>query len=44
MTETDLADLARAKNLLENPGFIAKAADAVGTPMERLLHALPEKA
>jgi hypothetical protein len=44
MTETDLADLARAKKLLENPGFIAKAADAVGTPIEKLLHALPEKA
>jgi len=44
MTETDLADLARAKKLLENPSFIAKAADAVGTPIEKLLHALPEKA
>src|ERR1039458_5400921 len=44
MTELDLADLARAKKLLENPGFIAKAADAVGTPIEKLLHALPEKA
>jgi hypothetical protein len=44
MTETDLADLARAKRLLENPGFIAKAADAVGTPIEKLLHALPKKA
>jgi hypothetical protein len=42
--ETDLAALARAKKLLENPGFIAKVADAVGTPIEKLLHALPEKA
>ena len=44
ITELDLADLARAKKLLENPGFIAKAADAVGTPINRLLRALPEKA
>jgi len=44
MSELDLAELARAKRLLENPGFIAKAADAVGTPIEKLLHALPEKA
>ena len=44
ITELDLADLARAKKLLENPGFIAKAADAVGSPIDRLLHALPEKA
>ena len=42
--ESALADLGRAKRLLETPGFIAKAADAVGTPMEKLLHALPEKA
>jgi len=44
ITELDLADLARAKKLLENPGFIAKAADAVGTPINKVLHALPEKA
>ena len=37
ITEPDLAALGRAKRLLENPGFIAKAADAVGTPIDILL-------
>jgi hypothetical protein len=44
ITELDLAELARAKRLLENPGFIAKAADAVGAPISKLLHALPGRA
>jgi hypothetical protein len=44
LDEADLAALGRAKKLLENPGFIARLAGAVGTPVEKLLHALPEKA
>ena len=44
MTESDLANLGRSKKLIENPGFIAKAANAVGTPIEKLLQALPERA
>ncbi len=40
----DLAALGRAKKLLENPGFIARLADALGAPVEKLLNALPEKA
>jgi hypothetical protein len=40
----DLVMLGRAKKLLENPGFIARLADTVGAPVEKLLHALPEKA
>ena len=44
LDQDDLAALGRAKKLLENPGFIARLANAVGTPVEKLLHALPEKA
>jgi hypothetical protein len=44
LDQADLAALGRAKKLLENPGFIARLAGAVGTPVEKLLHALPEKA
>ena len=42
--EADLAELARAKKILENPGFVARLADAVGAPVEKLLGALPDKA
>ena len=44
MTDSDLAELGRAKRLLENPGFIARTANALGTPVEKLLEALPDKA
>jgi hypothetical protein len=44
ITEADLAELARAKRLLEHPSFIARAANAVGAPIDKLLSVLPEKA
>jgi hypothetical protein len=44
ISEPDLAELARAKRLLEHPSFIARAANAVGAPIDRLLNALPERA
>ncbi len=40
----DLDDLASAVMLLENPGFIAKISDAVGTPVEFVLDRLPKGA
>ena len=42
--QDDLAALGRAKKLLENPSLITRLANAVGTPVGKLLHALPEKA
>jgi hypothetical protein len=44
MSDSDLADLGRAKKLLEHPGFIARVADIGGAPVEMLLRALPDKA
>ena len=44
ISDSDLAELGRAKQLLENPGFIARVADAVGAPVAKLLQALPDKA
>jgi len=41
MTASDLAELGRAKKLLENPGFIAKVADIIGTPVEKAMELLP---
>jgi hypothetical protein len=43
MNEMELADLGRAKTLLERPGFIARAANVVGTPIEKLQKVLPER-
>ena len=40
----DLSELASAVMLLENPGFIAKISDAVGTPVEYVLDKLPKGA
>ncbi len=37
----DLEDLESAIELLENPGFIARASDLVGTPIEYVLDKLP---
>ena len=42
--ESDLSELASAVELLENPGFIAKISDAVGTPVEYVLDKLPKGA
>jgi hypothetical protein len=40
----DLEDLRTAVNLLENPGFIAKISDLVGTPIEFVIDKLPRGA
>jgi hypothetical protein len=40
----DLQDLEKAVNLLENPGFVAKISDLVGTPIEYVVKALPSGA
>ena len=44
MLREDLADLAYAKVLLENPSVAARIANAVGTPIERVLKLLPQGA
>jgi hypothetical protein len=41
MTAADLAELGRAKKLLENQSFIAKVAEMVGTPVEKAMEFLP---
>jgi hypothetical protein len=40
----DMSDLEAAVELLENPGFIARASDLVGTPIEYVLGKLPKNA
>jgi len=42
MTKTDLADLKRAKKLLENPGLAAKMSAALGSPIEKSVAMLPK--
>jgi hypothetical protein len=42
--EKDLEDLTTAVNILENPGFIAKISDLVGTPIEFVFDRLPSGA
>lgn len=41
ITPGDVADLRRAKHLLENTSLAARIANAVGMPVERFLHLLP---
>jgi hypothetical protein len=43
MTKADLADLKRAKALLENPGLAARASAMLGSPIERGMAMLPGK-
>jgi hypothetical protein len=43
LSESDLADLKRAKQLLENPGLAAKLTSALGTPIDKGLALLPPK-
>jgi hypothetical protein len=43
-TEHDLEDLAIAVELLENPSFVARLSDLVGTPVEFVLDRLPRGA
>jgi hypothetical protein len=42
MTKADLADLKRAKKLLENPGLAAKMSAALGSPIEKSVALLPK--
>ena len=42
MTKTDLADLKRAKALLETPGLAAKMSAALGAPIEKSVKLLPK--
>ncbi len=41
MTDAELADLCRAKTLLENPGLAARLANVVGSPIEKGFKMLP---
>lgn len=43
MTPDDLADLARAVDLLENPGFVARITDLIGEPLEHMIDFLPAR-
>ena len=44
LTDTDLADLHHAKELLENPGLAARITSLIGTPLEKGLAMLPKGA
>jgi len=43
LTKTDLADLKRAKELLENPGLAAKLTSMLGSPIEKGMKMLPTR-
>lgn len=43
ISEVDLNELKRAKNLLENPGLAAKITNYIGSPIEKGLEKLPYK-
>ncbi len=43
ISKSELADLTRAKALLENPGLAAKIASVLGTPVEKAFALLPAK-
>ena len=42
LSSSDISELRRAKNLLENPGIAAKVSNYVGAPIEQVLKRLPE--
>lgn len=42
MSSKDLTDLRYAKRFLENPSLAARIANAVGAPIEKVIHRLPE--
>jgi hypothetical protein len=44
LPDPDLADLERARRILEHPGLAIRIADAVGRPVEGLVQRLPERA
>ena len=41
LSATDLAELVRAKQLLENPGYVSRVTDLIGMPLEAAVNALP---
>ncbi|MBL0141918.1 MAG: EcsC family protein [Betaproteobacteria bacterium] len=43
LTKDDLADLKRAKSLLENPGLAAKLSSMLGSPVEKGMKMLPSR-
>jgi len=43
LTKSDLADLRRAKELLENPGLAAKLTSMLGSPIEKGMNMLPAR-
>jgi len=43
LTKSDLADLKRAKELLENPGLAAKFTSMLGSPLEKGMKMLPAR-
>ena len=42
LSSSDISELRRAKDLLENPGIAAKVSNYVGAPIEQVLKRLPE--
>ena len=42
LSPSEISELRRAKDLLENPGIAAKVSNFVGTPIEKVLKKLPE--
>lgn len=42
LSKDDLADLKRAKQLLENPGLVAKLSSVLGSPVEKSVKMLPQ--
>ena len=43
LSKQDLADLKRAKLILENPGLAAKLSSALGSPVEKGMKMLPAR-
>jgi len=42
LSQSEISELRKAKELLENPGIAAKVSNLVGTPIEKVLKRLPE--
>ncbi|MBL0226072.1 MAG: EcsC family protein [Geobacteraceae bacterium] len=42
LSASEISDLRRAKDLLENPGLAARVSNYIGTPIEKVLKRLPE--
>ncbi len=41
LSSEHLAELRRAKHLLEHPGYVAKVSNMIGMPLDKAVHALP---